>query len=92
MKSLSPLAAHSERAWSSAPVLSVFGTPIAGTVFGLELVVLGRVEYRALVPALAAALAAANVLYQGSASPDFAAAVTAAINAAIKRKTDDQQD
>jgi H+/Cl- antiporter ClcA len=36
---------------------SVFGTPIAGTVFGLELVVLGRIEYRALVPALTAALA-----------------------------------
>lgn len=35
---------------------SVFGTPIAGTLFGLEFVVLGRVEYRALVPALAAAL------------------------------------
>jgi chloride channel protein, CIC family len=35
---------------------SVFGTPIAGTVFGLELVVLGRVEYRALVPALVAAV------------------------------------
>lgn len=35
---------------------SVFGTPIAGTVFGLELVVLGRIEYRALVPALVAAL------------------------------------
>jgi H+/Cl- antiporter ClcA len=36
---------------------SVFGTPIAGTLFGLEFVVLGRIEYRALVPALAAALA-----------------------------------
>jgi chloride channel protein, CIC family len=36
---------------------SVFGTPIAGTVFGLEFVVLGRVEYKALVPALVAAVA-----------------------------------
>jgi H+/Cl- antiporter ClcA len=35
---------------------SVFGTPIAGTVFGLEFIVLGRVEYRALVPALTAAV------------------------------------
>jgi H+/Cl- antiporter ClcA len=35
---------------------SVFGTPIAGTVFGLEFVVLGRVEYKALVPALVAAV------------------------------------
>ncbi len=35
---------------------SVFGTPIAGTVFGLELVVLGRIEYEALVPALVASV------------------------------------
>jgi H+/Cl- antiporter ClcA len=35
---------------------SVFGTPIAGTLFGLELVVLGRIEHRALVPALVAAV------------------------------------
>jgi H+/Cl- antiporter ClcA len=35
---------------------SVFGTPIAGAVFGLEFVVLGRIEYDALVPALTASL------------------------------------
>lgn len=35
---------------------SVFGTPIAGAVFGLEFVVLGRLEYRALVPALIASV------------------------------------
>jgi H+/Cl- antiporter ClcA len=35
---------------------SVFGTPIAGTLFGLEFVVLGRIEYRALVPALVASI------------------------------------
>lgn len=35
---------------------SVFGTPFAGAVFGLELVVLGRIEYGALVPALVASL------------------------------------
>jgi H+/Cl- antiporter ClcA len=35
---------------------SVFGTPVAGAVFGLELVVLGRIEYRALVPALTASV------------------------------------
>jgi hypothetical protein len=35
---------------------SVFGTPIAGTVFGLEFVSLGRIEYDALIPALVAAL------------------------------------
>ena len=36
---------------------SVFGTPIAGAVFGLEFVVLGRLEYRAVVPALVASVA-----------------------------------
>jgi H+/Cl- antiporter ClcA len=35
---------------------SVFGTPIAGTVFGLEFIVLGRLEYDALVPALVASV------------------------------------
>jgi H+/Cl- antiporter ClcA len=35
---------------------SVFGTPIAGAVFGLELIVLGRIEYDALVPALVASV------------------------------------
>lgn len=35
---------------------SVFGTPIAGAVFGLELLVLGRLELRAAVPALTAAM------------------------------------
>lgn len=35
---------------------SVFGTPIAGTVFGLEFVVLGRIEYHALMPALVASV------------------------------------
>jgi len=35
---------------------SVFGTPIAGVVFGLEFVVLGHLEYDALVPALVASI------------------------------------
>jgi H+/Cl- antiporter ClcA len=35
---------------------SVFGTPIAGAVFGLEFVVLGRLEYQALIPALVASI------------------------------------
>jgi H+/Cl- antiporter ClcA len=35
---------------------SVFGTPIAGLIFGLEVVCLGRLEYDALVPALIASL------------------------------------
>jgi H+/Cl- antiporter ClcA len=35
---------------------SVFGTPIAGAVFGLEFVVLGQIQYGALAPALVAAV------------------------------------
>jgi H+/Cl- antiporter ClcA len=35
---------------------AVFGTPIAGAFFGMEFIVLGRLEYHALLPALAAAL------------------------------------
>lgn len=35
---------------------SVFGTPIAGVVFGLEVVSVGRLEYDALFPALVAAI------------------------------------
>jgi H+/Cl- antiporter ClcA len=35
---------------------SVFGTPVAGAVFGLEFVALGRIEYDALVPALIASV------------------------------------
>jgi H+/Cl- antiporter ClcA len=35
---------------------SVFGTPVAGAVFGLEFIVLGRLEYEALVPALVASV------------------------------------
>jgi H+/Cl- antiporter ClcA len=35
---------------------SIFGTPIAGTVFGLEFIVLGRIEYDALMPALVASI------------------------------------
>jgi H+/Cl- antiporter ClcA len=35
---------------------SVFGTPIAGALFGLEVVSIGRIEYDALAPALIASL------------------------------------
>ena len=35
---------------------SVFGTPVAGAVFGLEVVAIGRIEYGALVPAAIAAV------------------------------------
>jgi H+/Cl- antiporter ClcA len=35
---------------------SIFGTPVAGAVFGLEFVVLGSIEYGALVPSLVASV------------------------------------
>jgi H+/Cl- antiporter ClcA len=35
---------------------SVFGTPIAGMIFGLEVIAIGRIEYDALVPALVASV------------------------------------
>jgi H+/Cl- antiporter ClcA len=35
---------------------SVFGTPISGAIFGLEVVLIGRMEYDALLPALTAAI------------------------------------
>ncbi len=35
---------------------SVFGTPVAGAIFGLEVVCVGRMEYDALLPALVAAV------------------------------------
>ncbi|QQR44695.1 chloride channel protein [Myxococcus xanthus] len=35
---------------------SVFGTPVAGAVFGLEVVVVGRMGYEALLPALVASV------------------------------------
>jgi H+/Cl- antiporter ClcA len=35
---------------------SVFGTPLAGAVFGLEVLAIGRIELRALVPALVASV------------------------------------
>jgi H+/Cl- antiporter ClcA len=35
---------------------SVFGTPIAGMLFGLEVVWIGRIEYHALLPALVASI------------------------------------
>jgi H+/Cl- antiporter ClcA len=35
---------------------SVFGTPIAGAIFGLEVVCVGRIEYDALLPALVASV------------------------------------
>lgn len=35
---------------------SVFGTPVAGTIFGMEVVTVGRIEYDAFLPALIASV------------------------------------
>ena len=45
----------------SAGFASVFGTPLAGAVFGLEVLALGRMRYDALLPCVVAAVAADRV-------------------------------
>lgn len=40
----------------SAGFASVFGTPLAGTIFALEVYIIGRMRYEALVPSLFAAV------------------------------------
>lgn len=42
----------------SAGFASVFGTPLAGAVFGLEVLVLGRMRYEAILPSFLAAILA----------------------------------
>ena len=42
----------------SAGFASVFGTPLAGAVFGLEVLAIGRLRYDALFPCMIAAIAA----------------------------------
>lgn len=61
----------------SAGFASVFGTPLAGTVFGLEVILIGTLRYDALFPACIAALVADYVTQQvwgvGHTSYDVAA-------------------
>jgi H+/Cl- antiporter ClcA len=45
----------------SAGFGSVFGTPLAGTIFGLEVLAIGRVRYDALLPCLLSAIVADRV-------------------------------
>ncbi len=42
----------------SAGFASVFGTPLAGAVFGLEVLILGRIRYESIFPAFVAAVVA----------------------------------
>jgi len=51
-----PRRRHMLAAGVSGGFASVFGTPLAGAVFGLEVVVVGELNYAALVPCLVAAL------------------------------------
>lgn len=54
---LSPtLRRHMLAAGVAGGFASVFGTPLAGAVFGLEVIVVGKLDYEALLPALVAAL------------------------------------
>ena len=57
---------HAERrillmAGISAGFASVFGTPLAGAVFGLEVLAIGRMRYDAIFPCMVAAIAADQV-------------------------------
>ncbi|MGF7190528.1 H+/Cl- antiporter ClcA [Robbsia andropogonis] len=45
----------------SAGFASIFGTPLAGTIFGLEVLAIGRMRYDALLPCLIAGLVADQV-------------------------------
>ena len=45
----------------SAGFASVFGTPLAGAIFGLEVLAIGRMRYEAILPCLAAAILADQV-------------------------------
>jgi H+/Cl- antiporter ClcA len=45
----------------SAGFSSVFGTPMAGAIFGMEVLAIGRIRYDALFPCLVAAVLADQV-------------------------------
>jgi H+/Cl- antiporter ClcA len=45
----------------SAGFASVFGTPLAGAIFGLEVLAIGRLRYNAILPCLLAAIVADRV-------------------------------
>ncbi len=47
----------------SAGFASVFGTPLAGTVFALEVLIIGRIRYEAILPSLFAAVIADYVCH-----------------------------
>jgi H+/Cl- antiporter ClcA len=62
---------------------AVFGVPLAGAVFALEVQAIGRVRYEALVPALTAGIVGHLVVtglgYNHAPTPHFAPEITAAL-------------
>lgn len=65
----------------SAGFGSVFGTPLAGTVFGIEVLAIGQLSYEALVPCLLAAFTGDMVTYAwGVRHPVYAVASTPPMN------------
>ncbi|MFT3858669.1 MAG: voltage-gated chloride channel family protein [Aquabacterium sp.] len=66
----------------SAGFASVFGTPLAGAVFGLEVLMLGRIQYSALWPCFVAAIVADQVTtLWGVHHTHYAAGVLPAVSA-----------
>lgn len=67
----------------SAGFASVFGTPLAGAVFGLEVIVVGRMRYEAILPAfLSAAFAHLTCHAWGVAHTQYAIPEVPALNVA----------
>ncbi len=65
----------------SAGFASVFGTPLAGAVFGLEVLALGRLRYDALLPCVVAAVVADQVaLAWGVAHTHYAVSAVPAVS------------
>ncbi|HEX8605556.1 MAG TPA: voltage-gated chloride channel family protein [Pseudoduganella sp.] len=66
----------------SAGFASVFGTPLAGAIFGLEVLVIGRMRYDAIFPCVAAAILADQVgLAWGVHHTHYAVAAVPALSA-----------
>ena len=65
----------------SAGFASIFGVPLAGALFGLEVLAIGRLRYEALFPCLIAAVAADQVcLLWGAHHTHYAAGVIPALS------------
>lgn len=65
----------------SAGFASIFGTPLAGAVFGLEVLAIGRMRYNAIVPCLMAAVLADQIgLLWGAQHTHYTAPLVPAIS------------